>query len=36
MAKRLVEKFKVDFANYIAQDDHICPDTMIEWLEENT
>lgn len=35
MAKNLVEKFKEDFANEIAQDDHICPDTMIRWLEEN-
>ena len=31
----LVEKFKEDFSIEIESDTHICPDTIIQWLEEN-
>lgn len=32
----LIEKFKEDFASYFEQDDHICPEEMLRWLERNS
>lgn len=31
----LIERFKRDFTNFFKEDHHICPEVMLEWLEEN-